>query len=138
MKVMIIQIMIGAFGTVTKGLLNGPEDLAIGGRVDTNQTTAFLKMARILRRFLETWWNLLSLNSSERPSAYADMKNSKGMIIIEKTCWKSDAYEKPPDKTGGKILQKDAERGKEKQVICLLISTSSRREKLGEKTIATA
>ena len=31
MKVMIIPIMIGAFGTVTKGLLKGLEDLEIGG-----------------------------------------------------------------------------------------------------------
>ena len=34
MKVTIIPIMIGAFGTVTKGLLKGLEDLKVGGRVD--------------------------------------------------------------------------------------------------------
>ena len=33
----IIPIMIGAFGTVTKGLLKGLEDLEIGGRVETIQ-----------------------------------------------------------------------------------------------------
>ena len=31
-KLTIIQIVIGAFGTVTKGLLKGLEDLKIGGR----------------------------------------------------------------------------------------------------------
>ena len=31
MKVMVISIMIGTFGTVTKGLLKGLEDLQIGG-----------------------------------------------------------------------------------------------------------
>ena len=54
MKVTIIPIVIGAFGTVTKGLLKGLEDLEVGGRVETIQTTALLKTARILRRVLET------------------------------------------------------------------------------------
>ena len=73
MKVPIIPILIGAFGTVTKGLLKDLEDLEVGGRVETIQTTALLKTARILRRVLETWGDLLSL--SERPSAYADVKH---------------------------------------------------------------
>ena len=62
MKVTIIPIMIGAFGTVTKGLLKGLEDLEVGDRVKTIQTTAVYKSARILRRILETWGDLLSLN----------------------------------------------------------------------------
>ena len=40
MKVTIIPIVIGAFGTVTKGLLKGLEELDVGGRVETIQTTA--------------------------------------------------------------------------------------------------
>ena len=59
--IMIIIIVIGAFGTVTKGLLKGLEDLEVGGRVETIQTTALLRTARILRRVLETWGDLLSL-----------------------------------------------------------------------------
>ena len=43
MQVTSIPIVIGAFGTVTKGLLKGLEDLEVGGRVET----------RILRRVLE-------------------------------------------------------------------------------------
>ena len=35
MKVTIIPIVIGAFGTVTKGLLKGLEDLEAGGWVET-------------------------------------------------------------------------------------------------------
>ena len=62
MKVTIIPIVIGAFGTVTKGLLKGLEDLEVDGRVETIQTTALLKTARILRRVLETWEDMLSLN----------------------------------------------------------------------------
>ena len=54
MKVTIIPIVNGAFGTVTKGLLKGLKDLEVGGRVETIQTTALLKTARILRRLLET------------------------------------------------------------------------------------
>ena len=54
MQVTIIPIVIGAFGTVTKGLLKGLEDLQVGGRVDSTQTTALLRTARILRRVLET------------------------------------------------------------------------------------
>ena len=62
MKVKIIPIVIGAFGMVNKGLLKGSEALEGGGRVETIQTTAELKTARILRRVPETWGDLLSLN----------------------------------------------------------------------------
>ena len=61
MKVTIVPIVIGALGTVTKGLLKGLEDLEFGGRVDTIQTTALLRTTRILKRVLETWGYLLSL-----------------------------------------------------------------------------
>ena len=61
MKVTIIPIVIGAFGTVTKGLLKGLEDLEVGVLEETIQTTAFLKTAKILRRVLETCTDLLSL-----------------------------------------------------------------------------
>ena len=61
MKVTIISNVIGAFVKVTKVLLKGLEDLVIGGRVETIQTTALLRTARILRRVLETGRDLLSL-----------------------------------------------------------------------------
>ena len=54
MKVTIIIFVIGAFVTLTKGLLKGLEDLEVGGQVETIQTTALLKTARILRKVLET------------------------------------------------------------------------------------
>ena len=54
MQVTIIPIVIGAFGKVTKGLLKGLEDLEVGERVETIQTTALLRTAKILRRVLET------------------------------------------------------------------------------------
>ena len=54
MKVTIVPIVIDAFGTVTKGLLKGPEVLEVGGRVETIEMTELLRTARILRRVLET------------------------------------------------------------------------------------
>ena len=54
MKVTIIPIVIGAFGTVTKGLLKRLDDLEIRGRVETMQTTSLLRTGRILRRVLDT------------------------------------------------------------------------------------
>ena len=74
MKVTIVPIVMGALGTITKGLLKGLEDLEIGGRVETIQTTALLRTARILRRVPETWGN-----SSEKPSVNTGVKNSKGV-----------------------------------------------------------
>ena len=61
-KLTIIPIMIGAFGTWTKKLLKGLEDLEVGGRVETIQTTALLRTARILRnlRWLKLQWKTIS------------------------------------------------------------------------------
>ena len=54
MTVTIIPIITGALGTFTEGLLKVLEDLEIGGRVKTIQTTALFISTRILRRVLET------------------------------------------------------------------------------------
>ena len=61
MKVTVTPIVVGVFSAVTKGLIKGLEDLEIKGWVETLQTAAILKSARILRRVLETWGDLLSL-----------------------------------------------------------------------------
>ena len=61
MKVIFIPIVIGALDTVTKGLVQGLEDLKTRGRGETIQTTALLRSAIILRRVLETYANFLSL-----------------------------------------------------------------------------
>ena len=63
----------GAFGIVTKGLLKGQEDLEVGGRVETIQTTALLRTARLPRRVQETCHS----NSRERASAKSDVKNPR-------------------------------------------------------------
>ena len=54
MKVTVTLIVIGALNTVTKALIQGREDLEIRGQVETIQTTALLRSARILKRILET------------------------------------------------------------------------------------
>ena len=57
MKVTVIPIVIGAFVTVTKGLVQRLAYLEIRGRVETIQNRRFLRSARVQ----ETWGDLLSL-----------------------------------------------------------------------------
>ena len=78
MKVTIIPIAIGAFGTVTRGLLKELEDLEVRGRVEIIQTTALLRTVRILRIVLETCCHS---NCCEKPSADAYVKNSHNDIF---------------------------------------------------------
>ena len=82
MKMTIVLIVIGAFCAATKGLLNGLEDLEVREQLETIQTTALLKTTRILRRVLEIKETCCHSNSSERPSANANVKNSNEIIII--------------------------------------------------------
>ena len=49
----------------------------IPGRMETFQTTALLRSARILRRFLVTWEDLLSLKLQWKLSANANVKHFK-------------------------------------------------------------
>ena len=53
MKVMVIPIVIGALGKVSKILKKRLEKLEIKERINTIQTTALFRSARILRRILE-------------------------------------------------------------------------------------
>ena len=61
LKKTVEQIVIGALVTDTKGLVQGMEDLDITGWVETVQTTALLRLTRILRIVLETWEDLRRL-----------------------------------------------------------------------------
>ena len=61
MKVTVIPIVIGALGTVPKGLVSGLDKLKIGGRIETIQSAALLRSTGILRRVVETRGDLLSL-----------------------------------------------------------------------------
>ena len=72
MKVTIIPIVIGVFGTVTKGLLKGLEDLEVGSRVELSKRQHYWKRPESWR-LEETSCHSVSC---ERPSAYADVINS--------------------------------------------------------------
>ena len=54
MKVTVIPIVIVALGAVIKELIKRMGELVIRSRVETIQTIALLRSARILRRVLET------------------------------------------------------------------------------------
>ena len=78
-----IPIVIGALVPAIKRLLQALEDLEIRGRVETIQTTALSRSARILRRVLETWETSGHSNSSDRPSANADLKKKPSCSKID-------------------------------------------------------
>ena len=61
MKVTVIPNIIGALGTIPKGLVWQQEELEIKERAQTTQTTALLKSARLQRRVQENQGELLSL-----------------------------------------------------------------------------
>ena len=80
MKLTVIPIVIGTLSIVIKGLIQGLSDLEMWGRVETIQTTALLRSARILRRVLETCCHSKSI---DKPSTNAGLKNSqKSKVII--------------------------------------------------------
>ena len=54
MKLTVIPIVIGALGTVMKGLVLQQEYLEVKERVETFQTTALYRSAKIQRRVLDT------------------------------------------------------------------------------------
>ena len=51
-KMTVIPVVMGALGTISKGLVKGLEDLEIRGQVANIQTIALLRSVRILRRVL--------------------------------------------------------------------------------------
>ena len=54
MKVTVMPIVIGALVTVPKGLGRGLEELEIEGQIKAIQTTALIRLVRILRKVLVT------------------------------------------------------------------------------------
>ena len=67
--------VIVALGIVHKGLERRLEVLEIRGRIETIQTTALLRSARILRKVLKTLGGLLSCKTTIN----AGVKNSQGV-----------------------------------------------------------
>ena len=82
MKMTIIPIVIGDFGTVINGLLKGLEDLEIRERVETIQTIKLLRTAKLLRRPLGTCGDVVSLKFQFAQLAgaveYTDFTSAEG------------------------------------------------------------
>ena len=55
------MVVVGAIGNIPKGLVKGQEDLEIRGQVETIQTTALLRSARILKSL----WDLRRLSVTQ-------------------------------------------------------------------------
>ena len=76
--------MISTFGTVTKGLLKGLEDLEIRRRVETIQLLHYWEWPEYWEESEEESWRLeetcCNSNSSKRPSTKTDVKNSQGWV----------------------------------------------------------
>ena len=66
MKVRVIPIVIGVLSTAIEWLVKELNEQKIIGLVESIQTRSVLRSARILRRVLETWGDLLLLKISVR------------------------------------------------------------------------
>ena len=95
---LVLPVVIGALGTIPKRLVKRLEDLEITGRVETIQTTALLRLAKILKkksRGLEVTY--CHTNSCEKPSANAGVKNSqKSKIMKEEQEQEQEEQEQEP------------------------------------------
>ena len=70
--------------TISKGLVKGLKNIDIREQVDSIQTTALLRLARIREESWSLEETCCHSNSSERPSANAGGKNSQGEYIKKK------------------------------------------------------
>ena len=52
MKETVIPVVIGTFGTLTKGLIKGQGDLEIRGRINTIQRNSIIKRAQNIKKNL--------------------------------------------------------------------------------------
>ena len=75
-----IPVVINVLWTVPKVFEKQLEELEIRGLTETIQTTPLIKLVRILRRVLETWGDLLSLEIHWKPSANTVLKNLQGIF----------------------------------------------------------
>ena len=74
MKITTVPTVIGTLDTIIKGLLKGLEDLEVGGRVETIQTTAFRERPESSDESWRLEETYCHSESSKKPSAYTDVK----------------------------------------------------------------
>ena len=79
----VIPIVISALGTLPIELMKGLKDLEIEVQEENIQTTALLRSARILRRVLETWGDLLSLKHLQLALVWKTLKESHDNNLFE-------------------------------------------------------
>ena len=76
-------------GTIPpKNLGRRQGELEIRGRIETILTKILRKLARILRKVLEIWGDLLSLRLHQKTPARDSVKNSQIIIIIIIIIWR--------------------------------------------------
>ena len=79
MKVTIMLIVIGAFGTITKGLLKRLEDLGVSGPSEDHPKDTIIENGQNTEKSPGDLRTCCHSNSSKGSSANADVKNSKGV-----------------------------------------------------------
>ena len=117
-----IPIVTDVLPRVTKGLVHELEDLEIRGWVETIQTTALLRSARILKRVLETWGDLLSfkapvLGNKRMSGDYPNYSIVEiGLITGKNPSCHLDSSERPSASSSVKILQVTTNDGKNRTI----------------------
>ena len=74
------SVVIRALGTVTKELVLGQQDFKISGRVETRQTTALLRSARIQRKskkIEQTCFHSVSIGNHQLTLMWKTLKRVK-------------------------------------------------------------
>ena len=79
MKVIVILVVMYAFGTILNRLVKKQEAVEIAGQVETIHFEALLISPRILRCVLEFSGDLLLLKLHWKPSANAGVNDSQGL-----------------------------------------------------------
>ena len=82
--VAVIPILTGALGTISEVLVKELEELEMRWQLEAIPNTALLISARILRRVLKTWGDLLSPYLPWKPSANTRVKKSLTINMTEK------------------------------------------------------
>ena len=85
MKVIIVPIMIGTFGTVTKGLLKGLDNLKVGGRIETIQTSALLRTAPFIRPGATSKQRALQINSENGQNTEKSPVDLRRLAVTQAT-----------------------------------------------------
>ena len=86
MTVTVIPLVVGALCTNPKGLAKRLKDLEIGGQVETIQTTALSRLARILRILNNEKWKItkgIQQPIQERIRMLGDNGNLRYSVILE-------------------------------------------------------